>query len=370
MTLSETIIAPAAPASPVPLKVALPFQDDSSLFFAAKVAAALSERGHIGLTTQILERGAKASKVSSRQIAAMLGSGGPDLDLPETDFMKPEFLRSFDAVVTCKATALQRRTMANSAFRNRAERPVFVAFLPGLEFTPEKGMENRRSFDVVFLNTPGDLAAFQTARIGEGPFHADWGHPYFLTPRTWREPKPDAPIYFFTQAIAPQTLNGRLHMLQVLAAMALIHPRRRIVLKLRHLPDENAQHAHRERFSYPWLHNRMMRNPPPNLEFADGAMDEVLAEAGVAITCTSTAAMDAVSAGVPTMLYLDYVENYADYTVEPMRTMFKGSGLIRPLPALLDLDALPPDPDWLARHFRGEELYDSLIDAIVRWQGR
>lgn len=353
-----------------PLTIALPFQDDSSLFFAAKVAAALTRRGHVGLTVKIIERGAKGPKLTERQVTMALGPRGPDFDMPETDFMKPETLRDFDAVITCKATAMQRKAMADGVFRNRADRPAFAAFMPGLDFTPQKGMENRRNFDIVFLNTPADLAAFRRSQSGDGPSYADWGHPYFMAPQAWRDPAPDAPVVFFTQAIAPNTLNGRLHMLQVLAAIALIHPQRRVVLKLRHLPDENALHAHRERFSYPWLLERMMRNPPRNLEFAVGAMDDILTDAGVAITCTSTAAMDAISAGVPTMLYLDYLKNYADYTVAPMRAMFAASGLVCSLPALLDLDVAPPEPRWLASHFRGEDLYDALISAIISWRSR
>lgn len=352
------------------MRIALPFQDDSSLFFAAHLGRELRARGLTPLLAHIVED-RRRPKISERQLRATLGEAGPDLDMVERAFMADGFLANFEAVIVSKVTALQRQWVARAAWRAQTPRPCFVAFQPGLEFTPEKGTHNRRHFDVVFANTPADLDILRDYfNDGDPRRRAAWGHPYFVRPPAWRRPAPDAPVYFFTQAICPPTLLGRTHMLRVLAALARLHPRREIVLKLRHRSDENAEHAHREAFAYEWLVDRFLPRRPANLRFDDGTMDAALERAGIALTCTSTAAMDAIRAGVPSLLYLDYVENHRDYTVEPMRRLFGDSGLIAPLPRLLDLDVRPPDGGWLARNFRGPDLYDELLDAIAAFRRR
>ena len=99
-------------------------------------------------------------------------------------------------------------------------------------------------------------------------------------------------------------------------------------------------------------------------------MDEALAAAGFCITCTSTAAMDAIGAGVPTMVYVDYPENYLDPLAKPMRQEFKESGLLAGIPQIMELAASTASPQWYNSRFRGEDFLNELIHAVQSFKAK
>jgi hypothetical protein len=76
---------------------------------------------------------------------------------------------------------------------------------------------------------------------------------------------------------------------QAILAIARAHPDRRVWIKLRHLPGENAGHLHKEEFDYPSLLPDLPGGAPANLDVTAISMAESLQRAGVGITCTSTA---------------------------------------------------------------------------------
>jgi hypothetical protein len=185
---------------------------------------------------------------------------------------------------------------------------------------------------------------------------------------------PAGDIVFFPQAISPRTRAGRLHVLRALDAMARAAPGRRVVVKLRHLPGENAAHVHRETYPYPALARALARGtgraPAPNLVWADGPAEAALAGAACALTCTSTAAMDAISAGVPTAVHTGYVENHRDPLAAAMAREFAGSGLDLPLAELLRLRLRRPAAAWMETRFRGDDLFEELEEVVARFGRR
>lgn len=349
------------------MMVALPVLEDSSLIFARRVGSMLTSRGHGVFYIHVQERHISRSKLSERQIEESLGQAGLDGSISEAGFMRDDFLANFGAVVVSRSFTEMRTWLKRERFRNRSDRPRFVSFLAGLDFMPRKGVDNRLWFDAVFLNNPADCDLFRRLTQRDDDQIVSWGHPYFVRPKTWRELAPDAPIYMFAQAISPPSLAARLHILHMLHTLARLHPERKIVLKLRHLPNENDNHVHKEIFSYPWLQERYGPPPPPNLHFETGPIGEALAQAGATITCTSTAAMDSISAGVPAFVYLDYVQNYLDPLCRPMRAIFEKSGAIAPLGEILRLNAPAPPPEaWMARSMRDEAALCDALDAAIR----
>ena len=54
-------------------------------------------------------------------------------------------------------------------------------------------------------------------------------------------------IYFLAQAIVPLSLKGRLHILNMLIKIAEKFKTKNIIIKLRHLEDENSNHMHKEK---------------------------------------------------------------------------------------------------------------------------
>lgn len=343
-------------------RLLLPFVDDSTLFFATSMAKLLAPLS----CTITLAHVTGFGSLSDRQLKAHLPDG-PDRTLDAGAFASPKALNT-DAVVTCRLIPPLLRMMGvaedASLGPGLPDRPKVIAFQGGLDFTPERGFAHRRAADAVFLVSQDQMSAYAQFRASEGlpPQIIDHGHPAFLRPEGPPEPR-GAAVTFFAQAISPLTRNGRMHVLEVLAAIARRHSDRPIRVKLRHLRDENRHHLHREKWDYSGLFNRLP-NRPPNLELIAGTMEEALADTGFGLTCTSTAAADLVAAGIPAMVYLDYVENYLDPLMPPMKQLFEGSGLVAGLEAVLNGNWQAPEPQWLDKMFCTPDLGARVLAAL------
>lgn len=351
--------------------ILLPFLDDSTLFFAVKMRRLLQDAG----SEVSLGWLADGSDITDRQLMQHLPEG-PDLLIQRHFFHDLESLTRFDAIVTSRINKSLTELIKRRYFMALAHRPAIIAFNGGLDFFPEKGFRNRFGCDGVFLFPQDAVDGFRTIAQTERPDaiawqHVDFGHPFALLHGTGL-PRPDLgarkDIYFFTQAISPTTRAGRTHMVEVMAAIARRNPDLRVWIKLRHLPGENANHLHKESLPYPDLLDASRVSIPENLGLSACTMDEALESAALGITCTSTAAIDLVRAGIPTMVYLDYVDNYRDPLSAPMRSLFKDSGLVTGLDDLLNLNAAPPKPEWVARMFCTEDLAARVLSAIENFK--
>lgn len=347
------------------MKMLLPFYDDSSLFFVSKMKWEL-EKENLECSTLFVGNGRKFDRISDRQMEAIFPKG-PDF-VADTSELAMDFVCRFDAVIVCKITDELRLLFNNESFIGQDARPCFIAFQPGLEFTPEKGIRHRQAFDAVFLNSKEDFLTYGSAFPQKRWRYVSWGHPYFIKPDSLKEDT-GGPIYFFAQAISPSTRNARVHIAEVMKAIALANPQRQIVIKLRNLPSENANHLHKEKYSYPELFTELSAMPP-NLSFSACAMKDALQDASIVITCTSTAAMDAISAGLPTMVYTDYVENYLDSMASAMTKIFSSSGLITPLKRVLHLEYSRPQANWLNGHFRDRSLFREIKKITSAFKDR
>ncbi|SFR15631.1 DUF6716 putative glycosyltransferase [Poseidonocella sedimentorum] len=348
--------------------VVIPFSDDSTLFFAQRMRALLRDVPNappVALWHYLPE-----DALSMRQFKAILPQG-PDRRAVEED-LAGLFLRDDIAgVVTNRLYRPLSDALQDPSLRARAGRPRVVAFEGGLEFFPKRAYLRRRFADSVFLVPRGAAEDFETvmetSNLKTRPGVLGFGHPAFLHPGaalSTQRGDPGGDIWFFAQALSPSTRRGRLHIVKVLAALARRHPERSVWIKLRHLPDENQRHLHRERYDYPSLMARLP-DPPPNLRTIVCAMDEALARTGIGITCTSTAAADLVSNGRPCMIHLDTVDCYRDPLVAPMRRLFGASGLIAPLADVLSLSVQPPDPDWARDFFCPPDLGERVLAQLA-----
>lgn len=339
------------------MRFALPFFDDSTLIFAARTQKLLVNAGFDASTVYEQET---SETLSARQISAHL-PGGPDITSKGN--MSDEAAAAFEAVVVSKSTAYLREKLADGATRESRNRPAYVAFQPGIEFTPEKGMNNRKNFDAIFFNSEDHKSLYEAKFSSRSKTQTiAVGHPYFLASDT---KSTGSDVVFFAQAISPNTFESRRFVLDVLITIAQANPNRRVILKLRHLRSENTTHVHREMFDYQTILEDCFDVIPPNFALNADSLASVLRTAGICITCTSTAAMDATARNIPTMIYLDYPENYKDPLAPLMRAEFRESGLIATLPQVLHLAPRPPRNEWYRQHFRSEsELITELVRAV------
>lgn len=340
------------------MKILLPFFDDSSLFFALRMRDLIIDEVEI---IDLIFLTHDEIKLSERQIQENL-KGLPFL---QHGFLK-DFLdknSDYDAVITAKVTRdlfLYKKRRFKKSLNTK-----IIVFQPGLEFTPQQGIKVRKYFDVLFLNNQEDCKYYHDNLPKSRNISIYQGHPYFIKPEAWLPLDNKKDVVFFAQAISPLSYNGRLHILNMLNTLAKLHPERKIILKLRHLPEENKKHPHKEKFSYPDLLADLDHPQQDNFILSAASMQEVLANAGFSITCTSTAAMDSISAGIPTAIYLDYVENYYDKYSFLMKSLFIGSNVILSLKDILELKFDYPDKDWLEENIVSrEELIKRIKHAI------
>jgi len=312
--------------------------------------------------------------LSFRQMTQLLPEG-PDIALKGAQAFEELCLsRRYCAIVTSRMFKGLNKQLANPAISAAQGRPCVIGFLGGLEFFPETAHHHRRLCDALYLFPNSARMSCETGTtLGECPHwqRIGFGHPAAIRPLTLPEAvlaRRDK-IYFFPQALSPNTRRGRLHMLRALIAMARANPSKTFVVKLRHLPEENRTHLHREIYDYPAL-LKTFPPVPANLEVTACTMAEALSDAALGVTCTSTAAIDLVREGIPCMVHLDFFDNFMDPLVHPMRQLFANSGLITSLEDMLHLKAAPPNPEWVTDMFCPDDLGERVYQDIVRFAER
>lgn len=349
--------------------ILLLFSDDSTLFFCLRMRAELLRAAPERTVEMVWYVGETA--LSYRQMAQLLPEG-PDRMVEANQLAALAQSPDLGAIITSRVYAALGNAIKPVRFRLGGNRPCIISFLGGLDFFPENGFVRRRNCDAVYLFPSSGIQDYKVAATAWDDSWQDvgFGHPSFLRPEG---PPADLAqrrdIYFFTQALSPSTRRGRMHMLRAMAAIARANPDRTVWIKLRHLPHENQNHLHLERYDYPGL-MAAMPDLPENLKLTACLMDEALETAALGITCTSTAAIDMVRAGIPSMVYLDYVDNYRDPLVEPMRGLFQDSGLIASLDDMLHLRSHAPNPDWVEQMLCPRDLGERVFDTIRRFEER
>jgi len=344
------------------MKVLLPFSNDSTLMFVSRLQPMLRAHGFDAISMLISEH---AGALSTRQLTMLLPDG-PDIEASSSTMLNFE-RSSFDAILIAMPPMELLDRLSDRSYRSRRDRPAYIAFNAGLEFFPARGRKNRLNFDIVFLNSAVQARMFRSDVRRNGWQYVSFGHPYFINPKTI-DLSDRTDVVFFAQSISPATLDSRRFVLDLMVTLAQRHPGRKIYFKLRHLPGENDAHKHKELFSYPSMLDRYIDEKPANFEFTTANMTEILSSAAICITCTSTAAMDAISAGIPTLVYVDYPENYSDRFAKPMRKEFAKSGLIASIADIMDLRGRRPRESWIEPRFRSEDLFDEIRRAIECFQ--
>lgn len=345
------------------MKITLPFHDDSSLIFAARISSELQLRGHqITLTRVIRDR---PDTLSDRQISANL-EYRPFVTVAKKDLAAN--LIDQNAIITCRYAA---HSLIPRLLRLKRNRPCFVTFCAGFDFFPHQGFLNRKDFDVIFLTRKDHVQLFRKTYIPSRSQYISYGHPYFITPPQLTRKTSESQILFFAQAISPATHRSRQHIIQLMSQIAEQNPTDKIIIKLRHLQNENRQHTHKELYSYQSLMQEMGPNLPKNLRLSSGKTHDLIKQSRYAVTTTSTAIMDAISAGLPSAVYLDYPDPDQDMLNTPMREAMQKSNLIMTRKEILDLKNQTPSLAWRDLWFRNrEELYRDLETAIHNFQNR
>ncbi|WP_165308332.1 DUF6716 putative glycosyltransferase, partial [Agromyces binzhouensis] len=258
------------------------------------------------------------------------------------------------------------RVIAPRLLRRR-NRPVLVSGFPGLTIPAvPKAVVYREQTDLIVLHSRREVREFRAnaADLGVDRMFGLATLPFLASAEPVEAAAPGGTdVVFAAQAKVPVGPDQRSLVLSALAELARRRSDRRVVVKVRARAGE-AQ-THEEAHDYADLMGDLgaAGELPRNLVVEDGPMAAHLARAGALVTVSSTAALESIALGLPTLL-LD------DFGVSPamINTVFEGAGLFG---STDDLEAgrfRLAEPAWLAdNYFHGHDADDwaARLTALV-----
>ena len=253
-------------------------------------------------------------------------------------------------------------------FSKEPHRPMIVVASPGVALTEQiTGFMSRAPADLLCFNTESERALYACAAAELGVDASNGVTTGLLgLDREKRGPRPDGrpAVVFFEQPVIPERRMHRTHLLAGLVDLARGRPDVDVLIKLRHTRAETAHHATKHHLED--LARAVMAGGkrPANLVFTHENAAALLDRAALAVTVSSTVAVEAMARGVPTRIVSDFGISEAFGT-----SYFVGS---RCFSSLADLDpdmGESADPDWVAdrsgARINPEALLSRCADFIV-----
>ncbi|MFK4037735.1 DUF6716 putative glycosyltransferase [Nonomuraea wenchangensis] len=280
---------------------------------------------------------------SPEQIAAAVsGRGRPAPPVLSARAVRRLAERTRPDVILVACTGPVVDVLVSGVLDGLRPRPVFVSGLPGISVpATEKAWIYRSGCDLFVVHSEREVAEFGeiAGRLGGGGAVGLARLPFL---RAGTAPAGGDRVVFATQAKVPRGREQRERILHALAELARRRPDLDVVVKLRALEDE--RQTHRERHHYQRLWREM--GEPGRLRFAAGPMHEQLAQAAGFVTVSSTAALEAIALGVPSLVLTDF-----GVSAEMINVVFEGSGLLGTLDDLAAGGFRAASPAWCAANY-------------------
>lgn len=246
-------------------------------------------------------------------------------------------------LVACTGPALESvLTLGAAAGVLGARRPVLVTGLPGISWPAnDPAVEFRAAFDLMVLHSKREVAAYGwvAERLGARVQPVLATLPFLPQGRAGGGHE----VVFAAQSLVPAARADRM---RILAALAGVPEPLRPVVKVRALAGE--RQAHNESQPYAELYADLRGEQPDlgEVEFRAGAMAAALEHAAGFVTVSSTAVLEAIALGVPSLVLDEF-----GVSRELINLVFEGSGLLGGLDRLAAGEFAHPDPTWLDRNY-------------------
>ncbi|WP_020179104.1 DUF6716 putative glycosyltransferase [Methylopila sp. M107] len=343
---------------------------DSFLRTAVVIGRMFEQQGATLKIAALAAAGQKA-QLSDRQLKA----GGIHENVPMVSaetLVKSRLFRDSAVVIAVidggRARELFLSLNASDLAREKS-RPILAIASPGLALAEHlAGYMSRAPADILCFNAPGERAQYVEAagEIGVDPSNA------IVTGLLGLDRRPRAPsaaarpsIVFFEQPVIPPRRMQRNHLLAGLTDVARGRPDVDVLIKLRHAKGETVHHE--ARFHFEDIARKLFSRggQPANLRFTHEPAPELLERASLAVTVSSTVAVEAMARGVPTRIVSDFGISEALGTA-----YFVGSGCFAPL------SGLSPDmPDvtrrtWLDERSGASTDPEALLGRCAELIGR
>jgi len=241
-------------------------------------------------------------------------------------------------------------------------RPVIVSGLPGISI-PEtlNALYYRSQVDLFLLHSKREIRAFAAlaAELGIGQTFGLGTLPFLPARRSDSEigGAVGTDILFAAQAKVPRALEDRVALLGWLVETARQHPNERVVVKLRGRAGEAQTHS--ERYPFDEL-LAQFDDVPDNLVVSTGPMSEHLRASAALVTVSSTAALEAVAAGIPVLALDDF-----GVTGKLINVVFEGSGMLGGADDLIAGRFRQPAEAWLDDNYFHAPTDDDWVDQII-----
>jgi len=328
-----------AAGSSTPLRVIALTDSDSYVKWGAALLAAMPAEWNKSLMVVNTTKRPSAEQLAS----ALAGSG-----ISAEDVAVHSFARVASAVASERPDVVVIATigplaalLAHTVLDACQERPVVVSGVPGIGLPARrKALVFRAQADMIVVHSKREVV-----RFGEVAAENGFSHVFglatlpFLAERT-TQPPTGTDIIFAAQAIVPPTRAQRTMLLEWLVELATRVPDRRVVIKVRARAGEAQTHF--ESNSFEDLHALLGPGAPANLVVEDGPMAGHLARAGALVTVSSTAALEAIAAGVPVIAL-----NNFGVSRRMINKVFIGSGLLASATDLIESRFRVADEQWL-----------------------
>jgi len=317
-------------------------------------AARASEMRKVGYDVELFVIDNAVAPSPSQVEAALAGHDGPPRWTTYAEVSMSLLADTPDVLLlACRGPMLE---MLVALIAEVPGRPVVVAGIPGIWMPPTmKGLRYRRGVDVLVLHSAREESAAREhlpfgriERTGVASLVAR----ATAAPGHYRDH-----IVFAPQALVPRDEAQRVKVLRSLADLAIRHPDTPVVIKLRGRADEAQTHA--ESFPYPVLADAHGITLPANLVFDYGALNDYLESCRGLVTVSSTAVLEAASAGVPVLCIDDFGVSALN-----INTVYEGSGFFGSLEQLVRLEFPEPSADWLEANYLHHESSNSWLTVI------
>lgn len=267
-------------------------------------------------------------------------------------------------VLLLAATGPTAELVAHVAGRRR-RRPALVGGLPGMSYPATlRALRFRAAQDAFVTHSRREHREFTIAADRIGADHRTVLAPLpFLPAPLAGAGAPLTRVVLAPQARMPETRAHRERVVRSLATLAAARPDLDVVIKVRGLAGE-AQ-THRETYPFDTLLADLVAAgevPAGRVRVATGPLSAQLGPGAALVTVSSTAALESLAAGLPTLVLDDFGVNE-----RMLNAVFLGSGC---LGSLTDLEAArfgAPDPRWLEDNYlhRGPSELPGLVAGLA-----
>jgi hypothetical protein len=250
------------------------------------------------------------------------------------------------------------KVVVRTVVRAAAVRPILVTGLPGISIPANrKAIAHRAQADLFVLHSHREVREFSRVAEEMGIVRRFALATLPFLPDRIPTARADGDVIFAAQAKVPREKRDRVALLSWLAESARRHPYRRVVVKVR--AERGEQQTHFESHDYADLIPELSPPPPPNLVVAGGAMEAHLAGAAALVTVSSTAAIEAVALGVPTLVM-------EDFGVSPdlINTVFEESGLLGNCGDLVEGRFKRADAAWRSDNYFHDPAENDWVAAV------